>query len=63
MSDDMLSLSAAALTALYRSKQLSPVEVSRAALERIARLQPLYNAFVMVDEVRAIKDARASEAR
>jgi aspartyl-tRNA(Asn)/glutamyl-tRNA(Gln) amidotransferase subunit A len=63
MSDDMLSLSAAALTALYRSKQLSPVEVSRAALERIARLQPIYNAFVMVDEVRAIKDARASEAR
>ena len=63
MSDDMLSLSAAALTALYRSKQLSPVEVSRAALERIARLQPVYNAFVMVDEVRAIKDARASEAR
>src|SRR5579859_1603464 len=63
MADDILSFSAAELTVLYRSKKLSPVETTRAALERVARINPLYNAFVMVDEARAMKDARASEAR
>ena len=63
MSDDILSLTAGELVAHYRSKRLSPVEVTRAALDRIARLNPVYNAFVMVDEARAMKDARASEAR
>ncbi|MEO8165615.1 MAG: amidase [Betaproteobacteria bacterium] len=63
MSDDILGVTAGELTRLYRSKKLSPVETTRAALERIARLNPIYNAFVMVDEARAMKDARASEAR
>jgi len=63
MSDDILSLTAVELTAHYRSKKLSPVETTRAALERISRLNPIYNAFVMVDETRALQDARASEAR
>jgi aspartyl-tRNA(Asn)/glutamyl-tRNA(Gln) amidotransferase subunit A len=63
MSDDILSFSAVELTEHYRSKKLSPVEATRAALERISRLDPIYNAFVMVDEARALKDARASEAR
>ncbi|HKB83694.1 MAG TPA: amidase [Burkholderiales bacterium] len=63
MSDDILSLTAVELTEHYRSKKFSPVEATRAALDRIARLNPIYNAFVMVDETRAMKDARASEAR
>jgi aspartyl-tRNA(Asn)/glutamyl-tRNA(Gln) amidotransferase subunit A len=63
MSDDILSLTAAELTAHYRSRKLSPVDTTRAALDRIARLNPLYNAFVMVDETRAMQDARASENR
>jgi aspartyl-tRNA(Asn)/glutamyl-tRNA(Gln) amidotransferase subunit A len=63
MSDDMLSFTAVELTEHYRSKKLSPVETTRAALDRIGRLNPVYNAFVMVDEARAMKDARASEAR
>ena len=63
MSDDILSLTAVELTAHYRSKELSPVAVTRAALERISRLDPIYNAFVLVDEERALGDARASEAR
>ncbi len=63
MSDDILALTAVELTAHYRSKELSPVAVTRAALERIARLDPIYNAFVLVDEERALGDARASEAR
>jgi aspartyl-tRNA(Asn)/glutamyl-tRNA(Gln) amidotransferase subunit A len=63
MSDDILSLSALELTAHYRTNKLSPVEVAQACLDRIGRLNPVYNAFVMVDEKRAMKDARASEAR
>jgi aspartyl-tRNA(Asn)/glutamyl-tRNA(Gln) amidotransferase subunit A len=64
MSDDTLSsLSATELIALYRSKQLSPVEVVTATVERIGRLNPIYNAFVVVDPDSALKDARASEAR
>jgi aspartyl-tRNA(Asn)/glutamyl-tRNA(Gln) amidotransferase subunit A len=47
----------------YRTKALSPVEVTRAALDRISQLNPIYNAFVLVDEERSMNDARASEAR
>ena len=61
MSDDILSLTAGELVAHYRSKHLSPVEVTRAALDRIAILDPIYNAFVLVDEARALDDARAAE--
>ena len=60
---DVLSLSAAELLERYRSKQLSPVEVTRAALDRIARLQPIYNAFVTIGEREALQAARDSEAR
>lgn len=63
MLDDVLSLTAAELVELYAARRLSPVEVTRAALERIGRLNPVYNAFVLVDDSRALKDARASEAR
>lgn len=63
MSDDFLSLSAAELLAHYRRRSLSPVEVTRAALDRIQVLQPIYNAFVLVMEEEALSAARASEAR
>jgi aspartyl-tRNA(Asn)/glutamyl-tRNA(Gln) amidotransferase subunit A len=56
-------MTAAELIAQYRNKTLSPVEVTRAALDRISELNPVYNAFVLVDEARALQDARASEAR
>jgi Asp-tRNA(Asn)/Glu-tRNA(Gln) amidotransferase A subunit family amidase len=51
LADDILSRSAAEVVALYRSKQVSPVEVVTATLDRIERLDRLYNAFVMVDRV------------
>jgi aspartyl-tRNA(Asn)/glutamyl-tRNA(Gln) amidotransferase subunit A len=63
LSDEILSLSATALIDRYRSKALSPVEVLAATLDRIDRLNPIYNAFVVVDAQRALEDARASEAR
>jgi aspartyl-tRNA(Asn)/glutamyl-tRNA(Gln) amidotransferase subunit A len=60
---DVLSLTAAELIAHFQNKTLSPVEVTRAALDRIAKLQPIYNAFALVGEEEALRDARASEAR
>ena len=63
MADDMLSMSAHEIVAQYRARRLSPVEVVSAALERIRRLNPRHNAFVLVDEESALKAARESEAR
>ncbi len=63
MSDDVLSWSSAQLIEQFRARKLSPVEVTRAALNRIANLQPTYNAFAFIGEEDAMRDARASEAR
>jgi aspartyl-tRNA(Asn)/glutamyl-tRNA(Gln) amidotransferase subunit A len=63
MNPDPAALSAVQLLQLYRSRQLSPVEVTRVVLERIARFDPQVNAFCLVDEERAMAAARASEAR
>src|SRR5690242_21623373 len=63
MSDDITSLSAVELVEKYRSRQLSPVEAVKAALARIEKLQPIYNAFVLVDQESALRAARESEAR
>jgi aspartyl-tRNA(Asn)/glutamyl-tRNA(Gln) amidotransferase subunit A len=63
LADDILSRSAADLIALYRSKRVSPVEVLTATLDRIDRLDRLYNAFALIDREGALRDARASEKR
>jgi aspartyl-tRNA(Asn)/glutamyl-tRNA(Gln) amidotransferase subunit A len=59
---DLCALSATQLLEGYRKHELSPVEVTRAVLERIGRLNPVLNAFNLVSE-RALEDAEASEAR
>ncbi|HSN06608.1 MAG TPA: amidase family protein, partial [Candidatus Angelobacter sp.] len=51
------------LTTAYRSGEASPVEVTRASLERVRAVDPVVNAFVWVDEDGALDQARASEAR
>jgi aspartyl-tRNA(Asn)/glutamyl-tRNA(Gln) amidotransferase subunit A len=51
------------LSAAYAERSLSPVEVARAALARVAELDVELGAFVLVDEDRALAQARASEAR
>jgi aspartyl-tRNA(Asn)/glutamyl-tRNA(Gln) amidotransferase subunit A len=61
--DDIAYLSATELVAAYRAKRLSPVEVTHVVLERIDRLNPTLNAFVLVDHESALRDARAAEAR
>lgn len=47
----------------YRRKELSPVEVTRQALERAERLNPTLNAFITLTGEQALDAARASEAR
>ena len=56
-------LTAQALSSAYRTKQLSPVEVTRAALARIAAWETKINAMYVVDEAGALGQAAASEAR
>lgn len=51
------------LTAAYADRTLSPVEATRAHLDRIAELDPALNAFVLVDPERALDAARESEDR
>lgn len=48
---------------LFRRRELSPVEVAKAALARIARHDPAVNAFCLVDQDGALTAAKASEAR
>src|SRR5947207_13326030 len=62
MTADLCALSAMALLDAYRKHELSPVEVTRAVLERIEKLNPVLNAFNLVSQ-RAMDDAKASEAR
>src|SRR5947207_12224504 len=62
MTADLCALSAMALLDAYRKHELSPVEVTRAVLERIERLNPVLNAFNLVSD-RALDDAKMSEAR
>lgn len=57
------SPTATELAALYRSRKISPVETTRAALDRIEKFDPAVNAFVLIDGEGAMAAARASEAR
>src|SRR6266581_1794210 len=47
----------------YKQRDVSPIDVTRAQLEAVGRLNPAVNAFVLVDEAVALEMARASEAR
>jgi aspartyl-tRNA(Asn)/glutamyl-tRNA(Gln) amidotransferase subunit A len=59
---DLLTCSAIELLDLYRTKRASPVDVTRAALQRIDALNPVLNAFCFVAPD-AVAMARQSEAR
>jgi len=61
MDDTIGSLTAAQLVGLIRQKQLSPVDVTRAALERAERLQPELNCFITICADRAMDEARQAE--
>jgi aspartyl-tRNA(Asn)/glutamyl-tRNA(Gln) amidotransferase subunit A len=56
-------LTATELLAAYRSGELSPVEATEAALQRIRRYDPQVNAFCLVDADAALGAAKESEER
>jgi len=60
---DVATLSACELLRLYRRREVSPVEATRAALDRVDRFNPAVNAYCLVDEERALAAARQSEQR
>ncbi len=63
MTDEIADLSAVELLRQFRGKALSPVEVARAVLDRIAAVDPVLNAFCLVDPDAALAAARESERR
>lgn len=60
---DLHDLSATALLALYRHGDVSPVEVTRAVLDHIARWEPHLCATYALDPDAALAQARTSESR
>src|SRR5947209_747854 len=60
-SADLAFTPATELAALIRAKKLSPVELTRAVLDRIGRLNPIVNAFCTVTADAALAAARAAE--
>ncbi len=60
---DFRTTSVAELTRSVRAKEVSARELTHAALARIERLNPIYNAFVATDGDRALGDADAIDAR
>ncbi|MGG1945321.1 amidase [Trinickia sp. NRRL B-1857] len=64
MSDiELTEISASNLLTLFEKKDLSPVEVIRAVLAHADRLNPILNAFRLIDYECALQSAKESEAR
>ena len=63
MAEEIAFLPATRLVELYRSRQLSPVEVIEESLRRLERYESATNAFVLYDPHTAMAMARASEGR
>src|SRR5262249_14653195 len=61
MSDDVVQLSAARQAALIRERKVSPVELVRAYLERIDRLDGRLHAYITVTREAALAAARRAE--
>ena len=69
MPDDLSSgatqlhtLSVAQAAAMIEQRQLSPVDLTRALLDRADALDPQLNAFLLITADRALEQARAAEA-
>ncbi len=59
--DDLCFTPAVDLAAMLRSRELSPVELIQALLDRIERVNPVVNAFVTLRAEEALEEARAAE--
>src|SRR5437764_3361129 len=62
MSTDLLALSIAELAPMIRERKVSPVEVTRAAIERAERLGPKLASIISLLREEALGQARAREA-
>jgi aspartyl-tRNA(Asn)/glutamyl-tRNA(Gln) amidotransferase subunit A len=62
-SGDVALMSATELLDRFRARELSPVEATEAALQRIETLDAQVNAFCLVDRDLALAEARGSEQR
>lgn len=60
---ELTELTAAQLVDGYRKGEFSPVEATRAALERADAVQPAVNAFVRLDAEEALTQAQESAER
>lgn len=58
---EICAMSAYTITQLIRSKEISPVEISRAFLHRINERDPEVNAFCTVSEEQVLRDAQKAE--
>jgi aspartyl-tRNA(Asn)/glutamyl-tRNA(Gln) amidotransferase subunit A len=63
MTTELSLLTAHALNQAFTHHQLSPVEATQAVLKRSHALNPIINAFCLIDDERALAAAKASEAR
>src|SRR5258708_23909482 len=63
MSDDPCFHSAGELRRQIGRKEISPLEITRAVLARVERLQPLLNCFIEICADRALAEARDAERR
>lgn len=60
--DELAQLTIKKASALVQKREVSPVELIDATLERVDRLQPALNAFITVMHDQARRDARRAEA-
>jgi aspartyl-tRNA(Asn)/glutamyl-tRNA(Gln) amidotransferase subunit A len=60
--DDVAALSLLDASELLRGRKVSPVELTKACLGRIDRLNPVLNAFITVTADQALADAKAAES-
>ncbi len=63
MSDDLCYLGAAEALAAFKSRKLSPVELTRAVIARAEAIEPKINAFPMKRYDEALEEAKKAEAR
>ena len=61
MTDDLCTLGVSELARLYRCRDVSPVEVAAAHLERCERLNAVLNAYLLILRESALQAARAME--
>ena len=59
--DELAFLTISELSELIRTRKVSPVEVTRATLQRIEKLNPILNAYITVTTEQAIKSAQEAE--